>query len=166
MRTRAFIHLAVATVAAAGAFTVSVQLGQQTPSAAAVRSEVAVAGATAPNAQQTLAEGLSHPTGTDGAVTPGAGVAVVDESKSHRHVVDPRTGGLISVAGASGTVPKADHLGPMHEDPLPAGVSLDDPTDTARCWSGPASSRPRSPPRTARSPPVPPRRSARPASRR
>ena len=130
MRTRAFIHLAVATVAAAGAFTVPVQLGQQTPSAAAVRSEVAVAGATAPNAQQTLAEGLSHPTGTDGAVTPGAGVAVVDESKSHRHVVDPRTGGLISVAGASGTVPKADHLGPMHEDPLPAGVSLDDPTDT------------------------------------
>ena len=46
-------------------------------------------------------------------------------------MVDPKTGGLISVAGAVGTVPAAKDLGPMHADPLPAGVDLSDPTDTA-----------------------------------
>jgi hypothetical protein len=86
--------------------------------------------ASAIDARQALEQGPARATGTDGAVPAGAGLTVVDESTPHRHVVDPRTGGLISVAGASGTIPKSRHLGPMHEDPLPAGVSLHDPTDT------------------------------------
>lgn len=126
MRTRACIHLAAATVAAAGAFSVSVQLGQPSPAAAWDRSEAA----SALDARQALEQGPARATGTDGAVPAGAGLSVVDESTPHRHVVDPRTGGLISVAGASGTIPKSRRLGPMHEDPLPAGVSLHDPTDT------------------------------------
>ena len=138
MRTRAFIHLAAATVAAATAFSVSVSVGQQSPVAAAgsgpalvVPSAAATPG-TAPraDARQALEQGLSRPGSTDAPVAAGAGATVVDESRPHSHAVDPRTGGLISVAGASGTIPKSRHLGPMHEDPLPAGVSLDDSTDT------------------------------------
>jgi len=138
VRTRAFIHLAAATVAAATAFSVSVSVGQQSPVAAAgsgpalvVPSAAATPG-TAPraDARQALEQGLSRPGSTDAPVAAGAGATVVDESRPHSHAVDPRTGGLISVAGASGTIPKSRHLGPMHEDPLPAGVSLDDSTDT------------------------------------
>ena len=126
MRTRALIHLAAATVAAAGAFSVSVQVGRPSPAAASGRSEAAPA----LDARQALEQGPARATGTAGTRPAGAGHTVVDESTQHSHVVDPWTGGLVSVAGASGTIPKSRHLGPMHEDPLPAGVSLHDPTDT------------------------------------
>ena len=55
---------------------------------------------------------------------------MIDESKPHSHVVDPDTGRLISVAGAQGVVGGAADLGPVHEDPTPRDVSLDDPIDT------------------------------------
>ena len=44
--------------------------------------------------------------------------------------MDPKTGGLISIAGRKGVVGDAADLGPVHEDPTPPGVSLDDPIDT------------------------------------
>lgn len=53
-----------------------------------------------------------------------------DESKPHDHVVDPETGGLISVARAAGVVPGATRLGPMHADPMPEGASVSLPTNT------------------------------------
>ena len=146
MRTRAFIHLAAASVAAAGVFSFSVQLGHGSSVAeAAVRSGGVFSSAATStpsgvpstpgpsgtarrtDAEDALEQTLSRPAGT---ATLAPGETVVDESRPHRHVVDPRTGGLISVAGARGSIPKARDLGPMHADPLPAGVSLADPTDT------------------------------------
>ena len=52
------------------------------------------------------------------------------ESRPHDHVVDPDTGGLVSVAPALGVVPGAARLGPMHADPMPPGVSTTSPTGT------------------------------------
>ena len=57
-------------------------------------------------------------------------LAAFDESRPHDHVVDPETGGLVSVARATGVVPGAARLGPMHADPMPPGVSTSSPTDT------------------------------------
>jgi hypothetical protein len=53
-----------------------------------------------------------------------------DESRPHDHVVDPETGGLVSVARATGIVPGVARLGPVHADPMPPGVSLSSSTST------------------------------------
>jgi hypothetical protein len=71
---------------------------------------------------------------TRSGATPAAGghavdaVDAVDESRPHTHVLDPQTGGPVSVA--PGVLPDAGDLGPMHVDPMPAGVSVSDPIDT------------------------------------
>ena len=158
MRLRAFTHLTIATVAAAGAITLSLHLAQDgaparavtTASAASVSAIVNPTGsgpsstATAEDAsageparrttgaRNVLEQRVAAPA-TAVAATAGtrAGSTPVDESKPHEHVVDPETGGLISVAGAVGTVPAAQDLGPVHADPMPTGVDLADPTDTA-----------------------------------
>ena len=59
-----------------------------------------------------------------------APVAAVDESLPHEHVVDPETGGLVSLAPAEGVLPAPTRLGPMHVDPVPPGVDLDASTGT------------------------------------
>lgn len=84
----------------------------------------------------TLVEEASGGRGTalrpvSGTATAPTGAEPVHEAQPHSHPVDPKTGGLVSVAGARGVVPDAEDLGPIHDDPLPVGVSLSDPADTA-----------------------------------
>ena len=54
----------------------------------------------------------------------------LDESRPHDHVIDPETGGLVSVAPARGVLPGAGRLGPMHADPMPPGAAVSFPTTT------------------------------------
>ena len=158
MRLRAFTHLTIATVAAAGAITLSLHLAQDGAPARAVTTASAASASAIVNptgsgpsstataedasageparrttgARNVLEQRVAAPA-TEVAATAGtrAGSTPVDESKPHEHVVDPEAGGLIPVAGAVGTVPAAQDLGPVHADPMPTGVDLADPTDTA-----------------------------------
>ena len=117
MRSRALARLALGSWVAVGALSLSILLGHvsETPVTVPVSSAAASA-APAGDAQQLLEQA--------------SGTALVDESKPHRHVVDPETGGLVSVAGLDGVVPQAQDLGPVHLDPVPADADLSDPTDT------------------------------------
>ena len=117
MRSRALARLALGSWVAVGALALSVVLGHVSDTSGTVPvSTVAASVAPAGDAQQLLEQG--------------SGLAPVDESKPHRHVVDPETGGLVSVAGLDGVVPQAQDLGPVHLDPVPADADLSDPTDT------------------------------------
>ena len=129
MDRRAVARLGLLTAAAAAAVLVAVHLdhagaGALTHSVPAASGQAAAS--TAPmrsSARADLERGLPRPSGAKAA-------AVFDESQPHVDVVDPKTGRLISIAGAKGVVGDAADLGPVHEDPTPPGVSLDDPTDT------------------------------------
>jgi hypothetical protein len=139
---RAATRLVALGVVAGGALAVAVHLDRPgaTADLASGRSAVVArtAGPTAipphvppqipMGARTALERGLAPPARAVVAVADGA---PVDESLPHRHVVDPETGGLVSLAGTDRTFPDAQHLGPLHEDPLPPDASLDDPTDTA-----------------------------------
>ena len=129
-------RLAALTVVAAGVLAVALHLDRDAATAADLATAstappaavgAAPAGASA-GARTALERGLARPAPS---AIPAAGGTPVDESEPHRHVVDPRTGGLISLAGAERTFPDAAHLGPLHEDPLPPDAGPDDPTDTA-----------------------------------
>jgi hypothetical protein len=138
MRLRAVARLAVVSGAAIGVLALAHHLESDVPSAptsgpvTALAGQAAGSAASLPDAQSRLEGAVAPATRTGPTAAPGAAGAatVVDESLPHTHVVDPETGGLISVAGAVGTVPAADRLGPMHADPMPPGVSLSDPVDT------------------------------------
>ena len=152
MSRAALVRLAAASVAAAGAVAGVVALGAGHPEQASTTEpgfQAATTGTStgtgtsgagargATGASRTLTAHLPAPADSSdqsaqdrAAQDRAAWGAVVDESKPHTHVVDPRTGGLVSVAGARGVVGDAEQLGAVHVDPLPAGVSLDDPTDT------------------------------------
>jgi hypothetical protein len=130
---RAATRLAALTVVAGGVLAVAVHLDRPgvTNDLASGRSAVAARTAGPPavpvsagGARTDLERGLTRPATS-------ISDSSVDESQPHRHVVDPETGGLVSMAGADRTFPDAQHLGPLHEDPLPPDASLDDPTDTA-----------------------------------
>lgn len=149
MEGRAVARLAVVSTAALGAFVFAYHLGHGAPAASDAAFPVVVRQQAEPaptlartDARSRLEQGVAPTATTPGASSrrvpadpedpfTGAQVVPVDETEPHTHVVDPRTGGQISVAGAEGTLPAADDLGPMHTDPLPAGVKLTDPTDTA-----------------------------------
>ncbi len=154
MDRRALTRLTLLTAAAAGAVALALQLGHGDSQAPTEPADTffAAPGATAPrvtvraDAQADLERTLTRPAtrdttaGTtdpagDPGTDPGADprtdqLTVVDESMPHTHVTDPDTGRLISVAGAQGVVGDAGDLGPVHTDPTPRDVSLDDPTDT------------------------------------
>jgi hypothetical protein len=128
---RATTRLAALVVVAAGVLAVALHLDRAGTTASDLTAASTARPAAAPDrasagARTALERGLARP-----ASAPAADGTPVDESVPHRHVVDPRTGGLISLAGADRTFPDAAHLGPLHEDPLPPDASLDDPTDTA-----------------------------------
>ena len=54
---------------------------------------------------------------------------------AHGHARDQRGARLVPLGGAVGLVPDPEDLGPVHEDPLPEGVSLSDPVDTASLYA-------------------------------
>ena len=119
----------VGTAALAGVLPAAGSTMNGTTTAIATRTATSAA----PDAQSSLQQGLASSSaarGSAGAYVPGAGATVVDETKPHTHLVDPRTGGLVSVAGARGVVKDVKALGPVHVDPVPAGVDLSDPIDT------------------------------------
>ena len=139
MDTRACARLLAATGVALGAVVLACQPGGSstaTPSSVPGAERLpATSVAAAPareraDVRRTLQHdvGLGSGAAASGGEVAGSGVQVVDESKPHQHRVDPVTGGLVSIR--PGTVPRSEDLGPVHVDPLPAGVSLDDPTDT------------------------------------
>ncbi len=71
--------------------------------------------------------------GLGAALAGGALVAGLVAGPTSAQVVSagaPRAGGVVSLAGAAGAVPDPGRLGPVHLDPLPAGVSLDVPDRT------------------------------------
>jgi hypothetical protein len=139
MGTPAVARLVVVSAAAVGVLAVAVHLGhgsrvrEEGPAPVAV--PVLSSGRSVPqlqtaDAQRTLEQGLVDRSAASGAPLAGSGIPVVDESRPHTHVVDPATGGLVSVAGARGVVADVSDLGPVHLDPAPAGASLSAPTDT------------------------------------
>ena len=136
MRIRAYARLAVVSGAAVGVLAFSYHLGKDGPSTpvdgVSASSASAVTGSLdAQGALEAVRPGRSHARTAPALADDDRSEPPVDETKPHTHVVDPETGGLISVAGAVGTLPAADKLGPVHADPMPAGVDLSDPTDTA-----------------------------------
>ena len=142
MALRAIARLVVVSAAAVGVLTLALHLGDDGPTTGGSASyEVAAEqprAAARPqdtrsqDVQSSLERGLVRPNQTnETSPATSEAVAPVDETQPHGHVVDPETGGLIPVAGAAGRIPAADHLGPVHVDPLPAGVDLSDPVDTA-----------------------------------
>jgi hypothetical protein len=140
MGSRAVARLVLVSAAAVGVLAAAVHLGPDqaagTPRPDLTATPVLTSGRSAiaaPDAQRALEGNLAAASAdVPPVVAPvaGAGIAVVDESRPHTHVVDPSTGGLVSVAGARGVVADAEDLGPVHLDPVPPGVSLSAPTDT------------------------------------
>ena len=153
MEGRAVARLAVVSTAALGALAFAYHLGHGAPVSTGAESSFVVqrqaeraptvaAPREGTDARSRLEQGLARPRNSPSASdraratraltsSTEAPVDPVDESKPHTHGVDPQTGGQISVAGAQGTIPAADDLGPIHVDPLPTGVELTDPTDTS-----------------------------------
>jgi hypothetical protein len=137
------VRLGVAVGAALGVLGLAFQLGQSssgtddprraTPYAAltSVAPEPGDPHAARSDARAVLEGGRGKGTRPTPQASTAQPVLQPDESRPHTHAVDPRTGGLISVAGADDAVPNVDSLGPVHVDPLPAGTSLSDPVDTA-----------------------------------
>lgn len=123
MGRRSIAHLAMVSGVAASVLALTVHLDERPVPTVSVRA-VSLASA--------LSSGGS-PGGSPGE-RPGEGtgppVAGVDESRPHDHIVDPETGGLVSVAPAAGVVPDARDLGPIHVDPLPTGTSVTAPIGT------------------------------------
>ena len=118
MEIRALARLVVVTAVAGGTLAFSYDLGNAA-TATGSGSVSQPGGRLDADAQTGLEQAGAEPSGEP-----------VDESRPHSHIVDPETGGLISVEGASGILPAAADLGPIHIDPFPAGVDLSDPTDT------------------------------------
>jgi hypothetical protein len=122
VRNRACARLGLGLAATIGAFVFTVHLGQAPATAAVPTGPV--------DAQASLEQGLTPVAPGAPGTSYGAGVVVVDESQPHTHVVDPATGGLVSVRPLDAVVPGQVGLGPVHLDPVPADVDLSDPTDT------------------------------------
>lgn len=135
MSSSAVARLAVGSVFAVGAVTLALHLADEPASSASWASPataVAYAGAgtgydVAPPV--TLA---GAPTGPAPRVATGPKVAL--ESTLRRPGV-PDTGPVpVDLDAARGVIKGFERLGPVHVDPVPAGVSLDDPTDTASLY--------------------------------
>src|SRR4051812_49140620 len=132
--------LALAVHSAHGAAPAPDDLGAVSTTAATVstagqgRALPATGQATATGVRAALEQAARArtPSGIAAGPTPGGDQSEpVDESRPHSHVVDPSTGGLVSVTGAHGVVSPPDELGPVPLARVPPGTSLPAPTDTA-----------------------------------
>ncbi len=118
MSSSAVARLVVGSLAAFGAVTLSVHLADESALSATVASAPAP-GATAAVPAYEVATGTTLQS-----------ARTVLESTLDRPEPAPTAAEPLPIDDFEGVLPGHEHLGPIHVDPLPEGVSLSDPTDT------------------------------------